>query len=173
MEFIVRMSILFLAASAQLAVGFVSPFEWSTPNIVLVIVLAWVFVRGLDTVGLWVVFAGILTDLLLFERVGESVLLFSVAAFGANILSRRYIAEHPFWSMISAFVVIFFITTLSVWVKYLLLGEEFRRAFLLDISHGIYDIFAVSFVTGLLYIGTYFVLRSIERRMFGYQRNNL
>jgi len=99
----------FLVLAAALVVQTsVLPVFFSTPlipQLVLMLVIAWVIKSGFRRSLPWVMAAGFLFDLISYGSVGQAIIFFVLTAYAADFFSRRFLVEEGKWGV--AAVVIF------------------------------------------------------------------
>ncbi|OGI28759.1 MAG: rod shape-determining protein MreD [Candidatus Moranbacteria bacterium RIFOXYA12_FULL_44_15] len=67
------------------------------PDLLLMSVIFWALRNGFEKTAARAVLAGFLADLFHFQPVGTDILLFSLAAFGASSLAKRFLVSHRAW----------------------------------------------------------------------------
>ncbi|MDQ1284386.1 MAG: Rod shape-determining protein MreD [Patescibacteria group bacterium] len=88
---------IFLAAVIQFSF-FPSLFPLGTcPDLLLLLVIFWALREGFEKTAARAVLAGLLADLFRFQPVGVDIFLFSLAAFGASSLAKRFLVSHRTW----------------------------------------------------------------------------
>lgn len=111
--------ILFLAVSIMAAAQ-VSFFpnlapQKSAPDVLLMLVLFWTIRRGFENIWPRIVLAGLVLDALTFGRFGWNVLIFTVASFAVDSLSKRFLSfQKPLAIAVTAGFVVF--ATLVNWI---------------------------------------------------------
>lgn len=89
MLFFVRLSLIFLAVILD-ATFFGRPGDsWVFPGATLLLAMSWTLILGFsESIG-WVLLSGIVADIFLFAPLGFFTLVFAIAAYGTENISRR------------------------------------------------------------------------------------
>jgi rod shape-determining protein MreD len=109
---------LFLAAA--IIQGSVLPIFFSSgriPNIILALVLVVAISAGFDDYLFWILAAGILFDLVSFQRFGVSAFFLVAVSYLASFFSRRFPMESRNWGFLLA---AFFMLIASVFYNFLI-----------------------------------------------------
>jgi len=75
------------------------------PNVVLLVIIAWIIAVGFDKIWPWVITAGIIMDLAFFEPLGKNVILLTLASCAVDFFSNRLPTESRAGKIITAFFV--------------------------------------------------------------------
>ena len=76
-------------------------------DILSLVVLSWVIVASFEEIWLWIFALGVLSDLILFDKVGVNVIFFISIAYAISFFSRRFLIERKLEGIL---VVVLFVT---------------------------------------------------------------
>jgi rod shape-determining protein MreD len=103
---LIYFAVVLLALIIQVSVLPVFFSYQNIPQIMLMLVIAGTIIFGFHRVLPWVIFGGILLDLISYQRVGLSVILFVLVSYFVSFISRRFLVENKNWGFL---IMIFFI----------------------------------------------------------------
>jgi len=76
-----------------------------TPNIILLIIIAWTIVAGFEKIWLWAITAGIIADLAFFDPLGKNVILLVLASCVIGFFSNRFPIENRAGEIVAMFFI--------------------------------------------------------------------
>jgi cell shape-determining protein MreD len=103
----------FLVVAVVFGQSYFANFLWlqKAPNLVLVLVIAWVAVAGFNKSLPWVIFLGALSDLVFLKPIGFFVIFYTLIAYLFHFLSARLWTKNR-WSGLLALLVFIFLTNI-------------------------------------------------------------
>lgn len=97
----IRLLVVFIAAFIQVAVISVFSYDFYAPNLLLIMALAWTLARGYSNIFPWLIVMGLIADILFFQTVGASVVLFIFVGYIMSFLTRHFLVGHRVWASVS------------------------------------------------------------------------
>lgn len=174
MIFVVRILCLFVALVVDTALsGFLGKsFMWV--DVTLMLVVTWALLLGFSESLGWTILAGLLFDLVFFERVGYSILFFTVSAYGVSFLSKRFFAGHIFRLLLPYTGLLVFLFFVKGGV--LFFGDGSGQIFEYMVVYGGVSFvwhFVVFVAGALLFLGVYYGISRLESFFSYYSRSML
>lgn len=136
------------------------------------IALAWTIIASFEKIWPWIVALGVLSDMIMFERVGVHVIFFIAVAYLISFFSRRFLIEKKIsgFIVITSFIVIIF---LALDISRILIAENFS----FGNAYGIIgnDVFCVHKIVNqnilniLLFYAVYWFLNKVEKSIERYK----
>ncbi len=80
------------------------------PQLVLMLIIAWIIKSGFRRSLFWVVAAGFLFDLISYGSVGQAIIFFVLAAYAADFFSRRFLVGEGKWGVAAAVIFVIAVT---------------------------------------------------------------
>ena len=84
--------------------------NFGTPNIILVFILSLTLILGFWKSLSWIIACGLFFDVVLYNKVGISVIMLILLAAAVRIFGKRILLENKGWGIFSAFVMILCLT---------------------------------------------------------------
>ncbi len=143
-----------------------------SPNVTLMLVVAWSLLLGFtESIG-WVMLAGVLADMVLFRPLGFSIFMFVVAAYASSFLSKRFFIRHPLWILVPFFGVVIFSVCMEILAVVLFWGVKEGGSLIMTwIMHGSVVMQGLLIlVNAALFFLSYRVLDGVETFLSYYKR---
>lgn len=139
------------------------------PDLMLIIVIFAATRADFSKILVWVILAGIVTDMTYFAPLGLNVFVFVALAFASNFLARRILVTHGIWNFLTMFGVVIVGTFLNDWML-AIFGEIISRSNL-HYSLGLFfgkDIFIKVLFNLITFLLIYWPLRKINNYFNAY-----
>lgn len=172
MLFFLRIIILFAAIMLD-ATFFGRPGEsWTFPGATLLLTVSWTLLLGFsESIG-WVLLAGLVADVFLFAPLGFFMLIFTIAAYGTELLSKRFLSGIGFRLTAAFFGALLLSLGAKIIFVWFSLGAREVKNFLFSGIEGMQSEWGVLLFAGMgFFFFGYVCLRRLETFFSFYARH--